>query len=134
MFTPERCASAIRDYWAICERPTGRSTDPRPAEWGSLTPMGDDVASRTFTREDRQRYRDKVHRCLDVFARMLAESRFDFDTPMTGMEVELNLIDAQGQPALRNSRGARPDRRPGLRAGARPVQPRDQRPPAQPRR
>ena len=65
--------------------------------------MGDDVASRTFTREDRQRYRDKVHRCLDVFARMLAESRFDFDTPMTGMEVELNLVDADGHPALRNT-------------------------------
>ncbi len=65
--------------------------------------MGDEVASRTFTREDRQRYRDKVHRCLDVFARMLAEERFDFDAPMTGLEVELNLIDAQGQPALLNS-------------------------------
>ncbi len=65
--------------------------------------MGEEVGPRTFTREDRQRYRDKVHRCLDVFARMLAESRFDFDTPMTGMEVELNLIDAEGQPALLNT-------------------------------
>ncbi len=65
--------------------------------------MGEDVASRTFTREDRQRYRDKVHRCLDVFARMLAESRFDFETPKTGMEVELNLVDHHGQPALTNS-------------------------------
>ena len=34
--------------------------------------MGDEVAARVFTREDRQRYREKVHRCLDVFARMLA--------------------------------------------------------------
>ncbi len=65
--------------------------------------MGEEVASRTFTREDRQRYRDKVHRCLDVFARMLAESRFDFETPKTGMEVELNLVDNHGQPALTNS-------------------------------
>ena len=48
---------------------------------GQSDPMGEDVASRTFTREDRQRYRDKVHRCLDVLARMLAEERFDFDTP-----------------------------------------------------
>lgn len=65
-------------------------------------PVGEDVASRTFTREDRQRYRDKVHRCLDVFARMLAESLFDFDRPLTGMEVELNLVDPDGRPALRN--------------------------------
>jgi hypothetical protein len=65
--------------------------------------MGDDVGERTFTREDRQRYRQKVQRCLDVFARMLAESRFDFDEPMTGMEVELNLVDADGRPAMRNA-------------------------------
>ena len=65
--------------------------------------MGEEISSRTFTREDRQLYRDKVHRCLDVFARMLAESRFDFELPMTGMEVELSLIDDTGQPALRNS-------------------------------
>ncbi len=65
--------------------------------------MGEDIASRTFTREDRQRYRDKVHRCLDVFARMLQESLFDFETPLTGMEVELNLVDADGRPAMLNS-------------------------------
>ena len=65
--------------------------------------MGEVIASRTFTREDRQRYRDKVHQCLDVFARMLNESRFDFETPMTGMEVELNLVSPDGRPALRNT-------------------------------
>ena len=65
--------------------------------------MGGQVASRTFTREDRQRYRDKVHRCLDVFARMLREERFAFDTPLTGMEVELNLVDELGQPAMLNA-------------------------------
>ena len=65
--------------------------------------MGEKVGPRAFTREDRQRYRDKVHRCLDVFAQMLEQSRFDFETPMTGMEVELNLIDADGRPALVNA-------------------------------
>lgn len=65
--------------------------------------MGEDVAGRTFTREDRARYRDKVHRCLDVLAQMLAEEQFDFETPLTGMEVELNLIDSEGNPAMRNS-------------------------------
>ena len=39
--------------------------------------MGEKVAAAIFTREDRQRYREKVKRCLDVFARMLAEARFD---------------------------------------------------------
>jgi hypothetical protein len=65
--------------------------------------MGEDVAGRTFTREDRKRYRNKVHRCLDVLARMLAEERFSFETPLTGMEVELNLIDTEGRPAMRNA-------------------------------
>ncbi len=65
--------------------------------------MGEDVAGRTFSREDRQRYRDKVHRCLDVLAQMLAEEQFDFETPLTGMEVELNLIDAEGEPAMSNA-------------------------------
>jgi gamma-glutamyl:cysteine ligase YbdK (ATP-grasp superfamily) len=65
--------------------------------------MGEEVGPRAFTREDRQRYRNKVHRCLDVLARMLREERFDFDQPLTGMEVELNLVDPDGWPALRNA-------------------------------
>jgi gamma-glutamyl:cysteine ligase YbdK (ATP-grasp superfamily) len=65
--------------------------------------MGESVNSRTFTREDRQLYREKLRRCLDVFARMLSESKFDFDRPLTGLEIELNLIDAERQPAMRNA-------------------------------
>ena len=65
--------------------------------------MGDDVARHEFTREDRTRYRTKVRRCLDVFARMLRESRFEFGKPMTGLEIELNLVDEQGDPAMRNA-------------------------------
>ncbi len=30
--------------------------------------MGDDISTRTFTREQRLEYRHKVRRCLDVFA------------------------------------------------------------------
>ncbi len=37
--------------------------------------MGDEVVDTTFSRENRQAYRDKVKLCLDVFARMLAESK-----------------------------------------------------------
>ena len=55
--------------------------------------MGAEVDERQFTREDRTRYREKVRRCLDVLARMLTESRFDFERPMAGLEIELNLVD-----------------------------------------
>jgi gamma-glutamyl:cysteine ligase YbdK (ATP-grasp superfamily) len=66
--------------------------------------MGQDVAKTQFTREDRQRYRQKVRRCLDVFARMLSESRFDVERRSLGLEIELNLTDDQGNPAMVNSR------------------------------
>ncbi|WP_033441760.1 glutamate--cysteine ligase [Saccharothrix sp. NRRL B-16314] len=65
--------------------------------------MGDEVGRQQFTRDDRTRYRTKVRRCLDVFARMLEESRFEFDRPTTGMEIELNLVDDAGDPAMRNA-------------------------------
>ena len=65
--------------------------------------MGDEVADTTFSRENRQRYRDKVKLCLDVFARMLAESRFDPDRRSIGLEIELNLTEETGDPALANT-------------------------------
>src|SRR5689334_23364615 len=65
--------------------------------------MGEEVEQQEFSRADRTRYREKVRRCLDVFARMLREARFDTDDPMTGLEVEFNLVDEKGDPALRNT-------------------------------
>jgi len=65
--------------------------------------MGEEVAAQEFTRADRTRHREKVRRCLDVFARMLREARFDTDDPMTGLEVELNLVDEDCDPALKNA-------------------------------
>jgi Glutamate-cysteine ligase family 2(GCS2) len=65
--------------------------------------MGKDVSQATFSREDRARYRQKVRRCLDVFALMLNDFRFDADRPTTGLEIELNLIDDDAQPAMRNA-------------------------------
>jgi hypothetical protein len=65
--------------------------------------MGEEVEAQEFTRADRTRHREKVRRCLDVFARMLREARFDTDDPMTGLEVELNLIDERGDPAFKNA-------------------------------
>jgi gamma-glutamyl:cysteine ligase YbdK (ATP-grasp superfamily) len=65
--------------------------------------MGEDVTATVFSREDRQRYRDKVKRNLDVFARMLRESRFDADNRSIGLEIELNLTDEGGEPAMANA-------------------------------
>ncbi len=65
--------------------------------------MGQQVAARTFSREDRQRYRRKVRACLDVFARMLSEARFHPERRSFGLEIELNLTDGSGEPALRNA-------------------------------
>ena len=65
--------------------------------------MGEDVEEQEFTGADRTRHREKVRRCLDVFARMLVESAFETDDPWTGLEMELNLVDDRGDPALRNA-------------------------------
>src|SRR6476620_8983643 len=65
--------------------------------------MGKDVDLQEFTRADRTRHREKVRRCLDVLARMLRESRFDIENPMTGMEIEFNLVDDDGHPSLKSA-------------------------------
>jgi hypothetical protein len=66
--------------------------------------MGQQVSAKVFSREDRQRYRQKVRSCLDVFAQMLAEARFDSDRRSVGLEIELNLTDDSGDPAFTNAR------------------------------
>jgi Glutamate-cysteine ligase family 2(GCS2) len=65
--------------------------------------MGQDVAARVFSRADRQRYREKVRVCLDVFARMLAEARFEPSRGSFGLEIELNLTNDDGTPAMANA-------------------------------
>ena len=65
--------------------------------------MGQDVDDRSFTREDRTRYRAKVRRCLDVFARMLSERDFSVGEPQIGVEIEFNLVDEVGDPAMKNA-------------------------------
>jgi Glutamate-cysteine ligase family 2(GCS2) len=65
--------------------------------------VGQDVAARVFSRADRQRYREKVRTCLDVFARMLADERFEAGRGSFGLEIELNLTDDAGAPAMANA-------------------------------
>ncbi|MEV0631909.1 glutamate--cysteine ligase [Nonomuraea wenchangensis] len=75
--------------------------------------MGRDVPVVVFSREDRRKYREKVRRCLDVFAQMLRESRFELERPLAGLEIELNLVDGRGEAAMCNAEVlaaiARPD-------------------------
>ena len=65
--------------------------------------MGRDVPSITVSQQDRRAYREKVRQCLDVFARMLRESRFDTEPRQVGVEIELYLVDPDGMPAMTNT-------------------------------
>jgi gamma-glutamyl:cysteine ligase YbdK (ATP-grasp superfamily) len=64
--------------------------------------VGEEVKQTDFSREHRREYRRKVQLCLDVFETMLTRSSFEFERPLTGMEIECNLVDARYQPAMRN--------------------------------
>jgi gamma-glutamyl:cysteine ligase YbdK (ATP-grasp superfamily) len=65
--------------------------------------MGRDIQAIKISGEDRRKYRDKVRRSLDVFARMLREELFETDPALTGEEIELNLVDARGAPSMANA-------------------------------
>lgn len=69
--------------------------------------MGRDVEDREFTRDDRTKYRIKVRKSLDALGRMLSEYDFSLGRPMAGIEIEFNLIDKEGCPALRNAEALR---------------------------
>ena len=76
--------------------------------------VGEELKQTEYSRAHRREYRRKVQLSLDVFETMLAQSSFDFEKPLTGMEIECNLVDADYQPAMSNIRGAGLDRRPRL--------------------
>ena len=65
--------------------------------------MGTETSAQRYSREERQRFREKVRQDLDVFERMLNQSSFDFDRPMTGLEIELNLVDDAYDPHFHNA-------------------------------
>ncbi|MFC7405942.1 glutamate-cysteine ligase family protein [Georgenia alba] len=65
--------------------------------------MGKDVAGRAYTRADHTRYRRAVRRCLDALEEMLDSGSFIEDEWRTGLEIELNLVGEDFQPALKNS-------------------------------
>src|ERR1700720_4493688 len=65
--------------------------------------MGRDIQAIKITGEDRRRYRDKVRRSLDAFARMRRERQLEENPSMVGQEIELNLVDASGMPSMGNA-------------------------------
>ncbi len=65
--------------------------------------MGRDVPAINVSPADRRAYREKVRQCLDVFARMLAEARFEAEPQQVGLEIELNLVDEAGCPSMKNT-------------------------------
>ena len=69
--------------------------------------MGTDVTSQQFTGADRVRFRRQVGRGTEAIARMLSDGLFTDHgqppEPLLGMEVELNLVDEQMQPAMANA-------------------------------
>ncbi|OBG73075.1 MULTISPECIES: glutamate--cysteine ligase [unclassified Mycobacterium] len=64
--------------------------------------MGDEVKRATYSNAHRREHRRKVGLCLDVFETMLGRSCFDSAEPLTGMEIECNLVDGDYQPAMSN--------------------------------
>ncbi|MFK0296992.1 glutamate-cysteine ligase family protein [Streptomyces sp. NPDC090442] len=65
--------------------------------------MGEKVAADGNDLADRERYRRKLHDCLEGLHRLLAEKRFDRPKNLMGLEIELNLAGADGLPRMLNS-------------------------------
>jgi gamma-glutamyl:cysteine ligase YbdK (ATP-grasp superfamily) len=65
--------------------------------------LGRDIQAIKISGDDRRKYRDKLQRSLDVFDRMLRESRFEDDPARVGLEIELNLVDPDGEPSMCNA-------------------------------
>lgn len=65
--------------------------------------MGEKVAADRFALSDRLRHRQKLHRGLEALERLLAEKRFDRPRNLMGLEIELNLADADGMPRMMNA-------------------------------
>ncbi|MCS0635606.1 glutamate-cysteine ligase family protein [Streptomyces sp. LP05-1] len=65
--------------------------------------MGEKIAAGGFDLSDRQRYRQKLQRCLTGLGRLLDEKRFDRPKNLIGLEIELNLAGADGMPRMVNA-------------------------------
>ncbi|MFJ9736045.1 glutamate--cysteine ligase [Streptomyces sp. NPDC101169] len=64
--------------------------------------MGEKVVAGQFDLSDRQRYREKLQKCLTGLERLLDEKRFDRAKNLMGVEIELNLAGRDGMPKMMN--------------------------------
>lgn len=64
--------------------------------------MGEKVVAGQFDLSDRQRYREKLQKCLAGLERLLDEKRFDRPKNLMGVEIELNLAGSDGLPKMLN--------------------------------
>ncbi|WP_229076753.1 glutamate-cysteine ligase family protein [Actinoplanes sp. DH11] len=64
--------------------------------------MGKDLVNAVFSPQDRVAFRQRVRSCVDVLGGMLTTEVFDAGSPMTGLEIEINLVDADAAPTMRN--------------------------------
>jgi len=64
--------------------------------------MGERVERRVFGYADRRNYRSKLRQCLDALRVLTDEDRFAVERTLTGMELELNLVTDDGEPAMKN--------------------------------
>ncbi|MFE2101102.1 MULTISPECIES: glutamate--cysteine ligase [unclassified Streptomyces] len=64
--------------------------------------MGEKVVAGQFDLSDRQRYREKLQKCLAGLERLLVEKRFDRPKNLMGVEIELNLAGPDGMPKMLN--------------------------------
>lgn len=61
--------------------------------------MGEEVEQQSFTGADVARHRERLRTGLEALTRMVEDDALEPDRPMAGLELELNLIDAEGRPA-----------------------------------
>lgn len=61
--------------------------------------MGAEVEEQRFTGADVARHRERLRAGLEALTRMIQDDALEPDRPMAGLELELNLVDAEGRPA-----------------------------------
>ncbi|HYZ37046.1 MAG TPA: glutamate--cysteine ligase, partial [Pseudonocardiaceae bacterium] len=64
--------------------------------------MGEGLVDAVYTTRDLQRYRTKTQRCLEALAQMLSGDSFAAGPECMGLELELNLVDQNVDPAMAN--------------------------------
>ncbi|CAM3224413.1 glutamate--cysteine ligase [Stackebrandtia soli] len=65
--------------------------------------MGEEVSINAFSYVDRRHFRTKLRRCVDALRVLIDEDRFDTERTLTGLELELNLVTEDCDPAMRNA-------------------------------